>query len=109
MLTTETNPLFRDRVPEAAALQLAIVLASSTEYHLATLESLEMRKSTSKSDLARQRAICDTLVQQCRDLGMPAEQRGLRGLPCGRLRERLEVVPSSGQALAASGVPATAA
>lgn len=62
--------LFRDRVPEAAARQLAAVLAYATECQLATLEMLELRKSASKSDLCRHRGITDTLVRHCRELGV---------------------------------------
>jgi len=83
--------LFRDRVPEAAARQLATVLAWLTECQLATLEGLEGLKSTSKSELARQREICDKAVAQCKDLGV--EPVGLRGDRCVRLRERLGVAP----------------
>jgi len=81
------SPLFKNRTPEAAARQLAIVLASATEWHLATLEQLRERKSTSKSDLSRQQQICTNLVTHCNDLGV--EPRGLRGEKCGRLEDAL--------------------
>jgi hypothetical protein len=60
--------LFSKRVPEAAARQLAVVLAWVVECQLATLEQLEERKSTSARELNRQRSICDTAVWHFRDL-----------------------------------------
>lgn len=84
-----TETLFANRTPEAAARQLAIVLKSATEMHLAMLDRLRERKSTPKFDLNRQQEICETLVQQCFELGVPAEIRGLRGVPCPRLDEML--------------------
>lgn len=83
------EPLFAQRTPEAAARQLAIVLAWSTELHLATLEGTLSRMSSPRYEVERQRKLCDELVEQCRDLGIPADVRGLRGHPCARLRERL--------------------
>jgi hypothetical protein len=79
--------LFEARLLETAARQLAAVLASATEWNLTTLERLEMRKSTSKADLHRQRKICDDMVAHCKDLGVP--DIGLKGRFCGRLSERL--------------------
>ncbi len=38
------NPLFKDRVPVAAAQQLATVLAWLTECQLATLEGMKLAK-----------------------------------------------------------------
>lgn len=64
------DPLFKDRVPEAAARQVAVVLAWLTECQLATLEGLEELKRTSKSELHRQRQICDQAVAHCKDLGV---------------------------------------
>lgn len=84
-ITTDT--LFKDRVPEAAARQLATVLAWLTECQLATLQDLRQVKSTPKSKLARQQQICERAVTQCRDLGV--EPRGLRGERCLRLTEEL--------------------
>lgn len=83
-----SNPLFRERVPEAAAQQLATVLAWLTECQLATLEGMKLVKRTSKSELARQQLICDKAVAQCKDLGIIPV--GLRGDACIRLAERLE-------------------
>lgn len=80
--------LFENRVPEAAARQLAIVLAWLTETALATLEGLKGRKSTSQYELRRQSQICDDAVRHCRELGVTP--RGLSGAPCGRLEERLK-------------------
>lgn len=81
------SPLFKDRAPDAAAQQLAIVLAWLTECQLATLEGLESKR-TAKSELARQREICDRAVSQCKDLGVPTV--GLRGDQCQRLAARLK-------------------
>jgi hypothetical protein len=83
------DELFRQRTPEAAARQLAVVLASATEMHLATLEELQERKSTPKHALRRQESICKTLTEQCAVLGIAPGIRGLRGTPCIRLSERL--------------------
>lgn len=90
------SELFARRTPEAAARQLAVSLAWLTECQLATLESLELRKSTSKSELARQRSICEDAVRHCYELSV--EPRGMRGTGCPRLKKRLD-------ALAASGAP----
>lgn len=81
--------LFKERCPEAAAKQMAVVLAWLTECQLATLEAISARKSTSKSDLERQTRICEDAVRQCADLGMAPGVRGLRGFPCPRLDEAL--------------------
>lgn len=81
------NPMFKDRVPEAAASQLGVVLAWLAECQLATLEDLEGRKSTSKSELARHRDICQKAVFHCADLAVPP--RGLLGRDCGRLAEAM--------------------
>lgn len=83
------NSIFRDRVPETAARQLAVVLAWLTESQLASLEDMAMVKSTPKSALKRQREICDIAVAQCKDLGVPP--MGLRGDRCLRLAERLKL------------------
>lgn len=86
-----TNPLFKDRVPEAAAQQLATVLAWLAECQLATLEDLEGRKSTSKRELERQASICDMAVRQCSELGV-SPLFGLNGQRCLRLQERLSAI-----------------
>lgn len=91
------DPLFANRVPEAAAHQLATVLAWVTECQLATLEGLKMRRSTSKAELKRQESICDTAVLHCFELGVTPT--GLRGGRCLRLAERLaalKTVPAAG-------------
>jgi hypothetical protein len=82
--------IFRDRVPEAAARQLATVLASAVEHHLATLEQLCGRKSSSATDIRRQEAICAQMVAQCNDLGVSPS--GLRGDPCPRLAMALRAL-----------------
>ena len=79
----EVEELFRGRAPEAAARQVATVLATATEYHLATLETMQAHAKTSKSSLKRQGEICRELVAQCEDLGIAAT--GLRGNRCLRL------------------------
>jgi hypothetical protein len=82
------SPLFEDRVPEAAATQLAVaqlavVLAWLTECNLATLEEMLSRKSTPKYSIARQESICEKAVEHCRDMKVPP--RGLRGQTTTRL------------------------
>lgn len=84
-----SEDLFRDRTPEAAARQMAITLAWLAECQLATLEGLLERKSSSKSEIERQRHICDTAVRQCEDLGIRPGMRGLRGTSCSRLDDEL--------------------
>ena len=83
----EPNPMFKERAPEAAAWQLGVVLAWLTECQLATLEDLEGRKSTSKTEIARQRDICRQAVFHCADLAVPP--KGLLGRDCGRLAEAM--------------------
>lgn len=83
--------LFSERVPEAAARQLAVVLAWMTECELATLEHLEGIKRTPKHELERHREICRTAVFHCYDLGV--NPRGLRGLKCQRLEDELLAYP----------------
>lgn len=81
--------LFIGRTPEAAARQLAVVLAWATECQLATVQGLEMRKRCPAHELTRHRRIAETLVAQCRELGLPPTIRGLSGFPCPRLAELL--------------------
>ncbi|WP_139222951.1 hypothetical protein [Paracidovorax wautersii] len=90
-----TNPLFRDRVPEAAAQQLATALAWLTECQLATLEGMKLVKRTPKSELARQQQICDRAVAQCKDLGVTPV--GPSGDACIRLSGRLASVAEGGR------------
>lgn len=82
-----SEALFARRTPEAAARQLAIVLASATEWNLATLERLQERKASSAHDKSRQQTICDDLVRHCRDLGV--SPYGLNGWKCTRLADLL--------------------
>lgn len=79
--------LFEDRVPEAAARQLATVLAWATECELATLEHLRMLKSSPKSQIERHYKIASTLLYHCWD--MKVEPKGLEGRSCPRLAELL--------------------
>lgn len=83
--------LFEDRVPEAAARQLALILAHATECQLATLEQLQGRRSASKSDLRRHAQIAATLVYHCYDLKVTPS--GLAGHACPRLEEALKQYP----------------
>ena len=90
MTATPTEPLFADRVPEAAARQLAVALAWLTECELATLERLQMMRKPPKGQLARHEGICDKAVEQCFELGV--YPRGLRGEGCQRLKDRLDAI-----------------
>lgn len=82
------SDLFNNCTPEAAARQLARVLAWAAECNLATLERLQMRRSSAKCEIKRQQEICDDLVFHCNDLNV--EPVGLRGHSCPRLKERME-------------------
>jgi hypothetical protein len=82
--------LFVARLPEAAARQLATLLAWLTECELATREELASRKSTPKRDLHRHGEICTLAVRQCFELGLRPGVLGLRGHPCSRLDEELK-------------------
>lgn len=95
--TDPLHGLFRDRGPETAARQIAVVLAWLTECQLATLESLMSRKSTPKGELERQRQICDTAVRQCADPGLAPGVRGIRGFPCPRLDDALHGLAQSSE------------
>lgn len=77
------HPLFEERTPVSAAIQLALVLAWLAECELATLEWLRLTKSSSKRELRRHESICATLVYHCADLKVPP--RGLLGRHCSRL------------------------
>lgn len=46
-----------------------------TECNLATLERLQDRKSTPKSDLERQKGIADDMVDACRRFGVEPSRR----------------------------------
>ena len=87
-MSKEDSPLFTDRTPTAAALQLATVLAWATECNLATLEQLQARKRASRSDKERQQRICELLVYHCRDLKV--RPNGFAGERCKRLAEELK-------------------
>lgn len=82
-----TDPLFRRRIPEAAALQMSIVLMNLLECQFATLEGLPAR--TSKSERSRQQSICDTYLRQLVDLDIPPNTRGLWGSGCPRVRDAM--------------------
>jgi len=86
--TPDTN-LFKNRTPEAAARQLAIVLAWATEKHLALMEDLKERPTYPKKAFRRQVEIGDRLVGHCFDLGIPPGASGLAGEPCPLLTSRL--------------------
>jgi hypothetical protein len=68
--------------------QLATVLASAAEWHLAELERMGRNKSTSKAAMKRKQGICDKLVSHCFELCVLP--RGLRGESCTRLEEFME-------------------
>jgi len=91
--------LFRERTPEAAARQLATVLAWLTECELATLERLRSIKSAGKAETARHQSICDIAVRHCRELGVTP--LGLEGRSCPRLAELLATMTAGN----ASGKP----
>lgn len=80
--------LFKERIPESAARQLAIVLASSTEEHLGSLERLSRLKSSSRREVECLQEVCARMVAQCADLGV--EPIGLRGERCRRLDAALK-------------------
>lgn len=82
------SSLFEDRIPEVAAIQLAMVLAWLTECNLATLEEMRSRKRTPKYAISRQESICKKAVDQCRDMKVPT--RGLRGQKTIRLARLLQ-------------------
>lgn len=77
------SAMFKNRTPEAAALQAGIVLAWLTECNLATLEELKELKSSSSYRIQRQQTICNTAVRHCIELGI--EPVGLSGNRCTRL------------------------
>jgi len=79
--------LFQSRTPEAAARQLAMVLAWLTECELATLEGISTRKSTPKHELARHEAICRDAIRHCAELNVAPKGFGMQTLP--RLKKEL--------------------
>ena len=83
----DLDPLFKNRTAEAAARQLAVVLAWATECSLATLERLEGKRSA-KSEVQRQVSVCSDLVRHCKELGI--RPSGLRGVTCARLKQALD-------------------
>lgn len=83
------------RLPEVQAKELAVVLASSAEWHLATLEQLLTRKSSPKSDIRRQQEICDKLLFHCFELKI--KPIGLNGRRCVRLSEKLQELQNDHQ------------
>jgi len=85
--SSSKNPLFEDRVPRAAATQLAAVLAWLVECELATLERHQRLKSSSKRETNRHREICQRALRHCFELGV--QPRGLGGNRCTRLKEKL--------------------
>ena len=83
-----TDPLFKNRTPEAAARQMAVVLMYYLECQYATLEGLP--KSTSKRERARHQSIADGWLKQVMDLDISPQTRGLRGAGCGRVIEAMQ-------------------
>jgi len=103
----ETEALFKDRIPAAAARQLATVLVTATEYHLETLELMHSRARTPQKALARQVQICKELVAQCVDLGVHGAT-GLRGCRCVRLTKAMAVVAATDKLAAERGTGSVA-
>lgn len=75
--------LFANRVPEAAARQLAVVFINLLECQLATLEGLP--KSISKAERKRQQLINERYLAQLIDLDVDPETPGLLGYRCQRV------------------------
>lgn len=86
-----TDPLFKNRAPEAAARALASAFAWLTECHLTTLEQVLTNPRTTKDTLDRQVKICNDAVAKCRELDVPPS--GLEGRKCVRLAEQLRMPP----------------
>lgn len=82
-----TERMFENRVPEAVARQLAVVLMHAAECQFATLEGLTQR--TSKYERQRHEQICKTLIEQLVDLRVDPDTRGLRSGGCPRVREAM--------------------
>lgn len=77
------DPLFRDRLPAAAASQCALVLAEAVECELGTLEWVT-RKAGSRAPLyerERHEEAARRLVWHCRDLNVQPRGFGGRELP----------------------------
>jgi hypothetical protein len=58
-----------------------------TECNLATLEGLESRKSTSRSELKRQKEICMKMIENCKSL-FKFDSPAIQGF--SRLKEKLK-------------------
>lgn len=87
--------LFKNRTPEAAARQMAIVLVSLLESEMATLEGMRLLKSSPKYALNRHQQIVDRYVHQLHELDIPSDTRGLRGMPCPRVSAALASLEAS--------------
>lgn len=85
----EGDPMFKSRRPESAARQMAIVLMNLLECEMATLEGLEMKKSSSKYEIRRHAQIVDGYLQHIIDLDIPEDTRGLRSAANGRVRDAI--------------------
>lgn len=77
------SSLFEDRVPEAAAYQLATVLAEATEYAIQSMEWGEYKAGVSGKERRRAKQAARTLIRQCIELKVAP--RGLMGRDCKRL------------------------
>lgn len=75
--------LFDDRVPAAAAFQLAVVLAEATEYAIESMEWGVYRKGVSMRERKRAKAAARTLILQC--LELKVAPHGLLGRECKRM------------------------
>lgn len=75
-----SEALFKERTPEAAAIQMARVLATAVEGLLRTLDYCSNLKRFSKSELQRQTEWAQSMVRQVADLNV--EPVGLLGQRC---------------------------
>ena len=85
--------LFANRVPEAAARQLAVVFINLLECQLATLEG--MPKSISKAERKRQQLINERYLAQLIDLDVDPVTPGLLGHRCQRVIEAVRRIKES--------------
>ncbi len=96
-LTSES--LFEDRVPRAAAMQLATVLADAAEHLLEIAEENEERKGVPLYLKQEYHAFAGLIARQCID--MKVAPRGLCGRDCKRLAKYMADVETNAARLAA--------
>lgn len=80
-----TDALFEDRLPAAAAIQLATVLADAAERLLEIAEEAEARKGTPLYLKQEYHSNAGVIARQCIDMKVPP--RGLSGRDCRRLEK----------------------